>query len=100
MVDHHRQIRQLADEGRDVAQVPGTEQEVEGDAVPLEDPEAPQDVCAHNPVVVGLVVGDVPDADKRGMTAQLDKLLLAGLAGKVDPADHSSEERGSWGHST
>ncbi len=92
VVDHHGQVGQLPGEGRDVAQVSRAEEQVEGDTVPLEDPKAPQDVVTNDPVVVRLVVGDVPDADEPGVAPQLGELVLAGLAGEIHPAHHAGQE--------
>ena len=76
-----------------MAEVLDVKEQVERDAVRLQDLEAAEDVVADDEVVVGLVLGDVPDADELGVVLDLEQLPLAVGAGQVDPADDPGDER-------
>jgi len=92
VVDHERQLREPPREHRHVTQVAGAEQQVERHALPFELAQPPQHGVAHEPVVVGLVVGDVADAHERRVAPQLRDHLGAALAGQVHPAHHARQE--------
>ena len=89
VVDDHPEGRQLGRQQRNVAEVLRPEKQVVRDVVPLEHGQPAEHVGPGQPVVVGLLVDEMADADQLRVAPQVGQrqLDVVGRSRQVDPAD-------------
>lgn len=93
VVDHERLLRQEPHQFDGGGQLLHMEQQVVGEAVRVELPDAAQEGLPEHEPRVGLVLHHMPHADERRVRRQCVEVVADAVAPQVHPADHALHER-------